>query len=236
LTLCQHLKDLDSSMGQWLEESQPAKRLPSSVTPNTRLRGYADTVFNAKKCEKKSERMNLDEFRDWIKLHRSLLKIFNDIFHQELWHKHLLKKQSSSGSRSINEISSAATTTSLRESRILDRLSTFNEVDDDMKAKASAKGKFPEVCGVLTEKGNKSKYYELKGPFLIAYSKKDQRVCKGVIYLEDCRVEPVETISKNNVYEFKITHPSITYKPHHFVCPGKSEFDEWMNHLKTFNK
>ncbi len=81
--------------------------------------------------------MNLDQFKDWIKLHSGLLKIFNDLFHQDLWRnflfleipcepslldKHRFTKQSSSGVsiRSMNEISSAATTTSLRESRILD--------------------------------------------------------------------------------------------------------------------
>jgi len=97
--------------------------------------------------------------------------------------------------------------------------------------------KLPEVCGVLTEKGNKSKYYELRGPFLLAYSKKDQRVCKGVIFLEDCRVDHVEnTASKYNVYEFVISHSNPSYKPHHFTCPGKSEYEEWMSQLKTFNK
>jgi len=42
-------------MAQWLEE-EPVKRLPSTVTPNARLRGYADTVFPAKEGEKKSEK------------------------------------------------------------------------------------------------------------------------------------------------------------------------------------
>lgn len=56
MTFAQHLRDLDTSMGQWLEESEPVKKLPSTVTPNARLRGYADTVFHAKNGEKKSEK------------------------------------------------------------------------------------------------------------------------------------------------------------------------------------
>lgn len=58
----------------------------------------------------------------------------------------------------------------------------------------------------------------------------------GVIFLNGCEVEELKDFSTTKKYGFKISHKSDTYENHLFYCSDKKEFDEWMTHLKDFNR
>jgi len=174
--------------------------------------------------------MKFDEFKDWINQHPMLLKVFDDTFHQDLWNT------TYSDSKLHHSPSELCTSAAMRESHISERMSTYKDEEPECKFKfGKIHTRIPEATGFLSsqvkKKSIQAKYYELKCPFLIYYSKKEHKLCKGVIYLDGCKVEPLNDKKKLG---FSITHQSPSYIPQCFTCQEKADFDQWMDHLKHF--
>lgn len=100
-------------------------------------------------------------------------------------------------------------------------------------------------------KGWKKRYFELREHFLFFYNKKEDKQpkgknlwienllkfsFKGLIFLDGCEVEELKDFNTTKKYGFKISHKSETYENYMFYCTEKKEFDEWMSHLKDFNR
>jgi len=238
LSMAAQTEEVDSSLHRGLSHdfsplrhSVTIKSLTSATKANGRIKGYASHVFNTFDTSRKSGKMKFEEFKDWINQHPMLLKVFDDTFHQDLWN-------STHHDARLHSPSELSTTVAMQQSHYSERQFTYKDEEPECKFKIGRiNTKIPEATGFLSsqvkKKPSKAEYFELKGPFLIYYMKKEQKFCKGVIFLDGCKVEPVNDNNKKK-YGFKITHQSPSYIPQCFNCQGKADFDQWMDHLRHF--
>jgi len=94
---------------------------------------------------------------------------------------------------------------------------------------------------VLYKKGKRSKtwkarYFELRGDFLFYYSKIGAQLPKGVHFLEGCYIEETNDFAHTHKYGFKITYKNDSYEPHCLYSSDKKIYDDWMAHLKGFQR
>lgn len=97
------------------------------------------------------------------------------------------------------------------------------------------------MSGFLWKKGKRTKkwtsrYFELRGHFLFYYGKKEVECPKGVLFLDGCYIETKNDFPQTQKYGFVISHKSPSYMPHHLYCNDKSKFDEWMSHLRVYQR
>jgi hypothetical protein len=97
------------------------------------------------------------------------------------------------------------------------------------------------MSGMLWKKGKRTKtwtsrYFELRGHFLFYYGKKEVECPKGVFFLDGCYIDETNDYYQTKKYGFVITHKSPSYEPHYLYCSDKGKFEEWMSHLKVFQR
>jgi len=56
-----------------------------ATSVNNRVKEYASFLFKNYEGANARGKISYDEFKDWLKHHPIILKIFNESFHQELW-------------------------------------------------------------------------------------------------------------------------------------------------------